>query len=58
MCTPVAQLAEQRPFKPLVVGSSPTRSTIFTPVAQLAERQAYILGVVGSSPSGCTNLRV
>ncbi len=27
-CEPVAQSVEQRPFKPLVVGSSPTRLTI------------------------------
>ena len=29
ICGPLAQLVEQRPFKAWVVGSSPTRLTIF-----------------------------
>lgn len=50
----IAQLVEQRPFKPLVEGSIPSTLTeIFrAPIAQLAEQRTLNPEVLGSIPSG------
>ena len=45
----LAQLVERKPFKLVVVGSSPTVG-IFTPLAQLVEHWSYEPKVDGSNP--------
>ena len=45
---PLAQLVEQRPFKPLVPGSSPGGRTFFFP-EELAARTASSIGRAGDS---------
>jgi hypothetical protein len=56
----VAQLVEQRPFKPWVQGSIPCTLTIlkpYAPIAQLVEHLTLNQGVVGSIPTGRTELK-
>lgn len=47
---------EQRPFKPLVAGSSPAGGTILPPIAQRPEQGAHNLQDVGSNPTWGTTI--
>jgi hypothetical protein len=55
-CAPLAQSVEQRPFKPLVPGSSPGGRTLCT-ASSMVEQLTLNQLVGGSSPPRCTKFR-